>query len=135
MTKLKNVKMPSRCQDRHNVDNSEVTLGYIWRHMNHGKSSLQIESERDALFAFRVTCVNIVRTIVTAPIEPLSQVISALVRIDHELARIPKLQAQRRATQRLIRRRTIERAQWNADGWIGWDAPIYGVPQNGPKGA
>ena len=100
--------------------------------MNHGKPSLQIELERDALFAFRVTCVNIVRTIVTAPIEPLSRLISVLARIDSSLERIPNLQAQQRATQRLIQRRTIERAEWIADGWMGWDAPIYGSTPKRP---
>ena len=62
------------------LDNSDVTLGYILKHMNHERKNSLIESVRDALSAFKATSANIGKTILIAPTGPLSRLTSLLVR-------------------------------------------------------
>ena len=61
----------------------------------------------------------------TALIAPLLHLISRLERIEKKLAGIHKRTVQQRVTQRLIRRRIIEREFHLARNLPGWDASIY----------
>jgi hypothetical protein len=93
--------------------------------MNLERKSLQIESAKDGLSAYKATSANIARMTMTALIAPLLHLISRLEKIEKNLAGIHKRTVQRRVTQRLIRRRIIDREIHLAQNLPGWDAPIY----------
>ena len=106
------------------LDNSDVTTWlYLETHESRNQNSLS-ESAKDALFVFKVTSVNIAKTIliVTAP---SLRLISQLEKTGNELVRTHKRVVQQLDTRRLIRRRTNERFNHQLDGKPGWDAPIY----------